>query len=208
MRMAHGRALAPDFSAGASRADAQVVARMLWEYSFLTQSCMRRTQATQEKVGALMQLAEANKRAKGRASPAAAKQPGGSGWRVRGTRALLRARLCSPPCAQQPVGLLHGLCVSHAQPVMHSNFVRQEGRGGGHDPGSPVSLRRGGVGLARRCGARTARLHPPRRARRPPQSRRPAAALQRRPALPARARRRLRWPARGPRQSKPWAGPG
>ena len=51
-----------------------------------------RTQATQEKVGALMQLAEANKRAKGRASPAAAKQPGGSGWRVRGTRALRPAR--------------------------------------------------------------------------------------------------------------------
>jgi len=93
MRMAHGRALAPDFSAGASRADAQVVARMLWEYSFLTQSCMRRTQATQEKVGALMQLAEANKRAKGRASPAAAKQPGGSG----GTRALRPARATVQP---------------------------------------------------------------------------------------------------------------
>jgi len=103
----------------------------------LIRACAR-AQATQEKVGALMQLAEANKRAKGRASPAAAKQPGGSGWRVRGARALrpARAAVCRPPSAQQPAGSLHGLCVSHARLVMHSKCVRREGHGGGHDPGS------------------------------------------------------------------------
>ena len=41
-------------------------------------------QATQQKVGALMQLAEANKRAKARPLPVASKQPGASGWRVWG----------------------------------------------------------------------------------------------------------------------------
>lgn len=51
---------------------------------------MARAQATQEKVVALMQLAEANKRSKARPAPAtAAKQPGASGWRVRSVRPVL-----------------------------------------------------------------------------------------------------------------------
>ena len=56
-----------------------------------------RAQATQEKVVALMQLAEANKRPKARTAPAAAKQPGASGWRVRflGVARVLATHACA-----------------------------------------------------------------------------------------------------------------